>query len=95
MAEALEAPVDITGYFTGGIEFPSQYVPVAFTWPRKAQILHRDELGNGEAVMHLYKIELLHRVGDTRLQVSLARGNARGVSITAVPSIVRHFLAVA
>src|SRR5690242_5790196 len=75
MAEAFEAAIDLAGERAAGIEDAVHDVPDRAALRREAEILHGDELGDREAVMHLDQRELAARVGYPGLGIGAARGD--------------------
>jgi len=86
MPEAFEPSVYLTGNRSVGVEEPIKHVANGTSLAADAQIFHRHELGDREAVMHLGQADLVARAGDAGFLIGLLGGDARGVKIAAVPA---------
>src|SRR5450756_1749313 len=92
MAEALEAPVGLARYLAVQVIETVQHVIGTLAGLGYVQVLHRGQLGYGEAVVHLHHADLPARVLDARLLVGHARGLPRGKHPRAVPVRVERLL---
>ena len=67
MAEALQAPVDLTRDLAVGVIEAIHDVLDRAAFRRDVEILHRDEFSDGEAVVHLEHADLVPRLVDPGL----------------------------
>ena len=74
VAEALQATVGVDGQLTVEIEGSGEDFFPRHATVGEAQVLHEDELGRGEAVVHLRHRDLCTRVGDASLLVGVLGG---------------------
>ena len=88
MAETFQAAIDLTRHRAVAIIDAVENVEDRTPGLGQAEILHRHQLGHREAVVHLHHRDLIARVGDAGFLVRLARRDAGGVEIRAVPRIV-------
>ncbi len=73
MPERLQTAVRVDREVTVTIEGPGEDFLPAEPTVGETEVLHQDELGGGEAVVHLGESELRPRVGHTGLGVGVLR----------------------
>ncbi|MNG29944.1 hypothetical protein D3C84_1154560 [compost metagenome] len=95
MAKALQPAIDLARNLAVRIELTVEYITPGLSVFGDTQILHGDQFGDGEAVVHLQHAELLARVIDTRLLVSGFGCQARIEHVAAVPLRCTRLLAAA
>ena len=94
MPEALEPAVDLARHVPVRVERPVEDLAPRLPFLGEPEVLHRHQLGDGEAVVHLGHVELGPRVADPRLLVGLPRRDPGRLDVGAVPARVARFLAV-
>ena len=94
MTEAFQAAVDLAGHGACGVVESVEYVADCAALRRDVQILHGDELGYREAIVHLDQVDLMTRHVDPGLVIGALGRYACGGEIAAVPGVVLCLLAV-
>jgi hypothetical protein len=94
VAETLEAAVDLAGHFAVGIVDAVEHVSDRLTVLGQEQVLHGDQLGDREAVVHLGHADFAARILDAGLLEGALCGDAGGGDIGAVTVAETALLAV-
>src|SRR5690606_26952676 len=81
MAEAFQPAVDLAGQAAVAVVETVHDVAPRLTLAGDEKVLHRHQLGDREAVVHLDQRKLLARRGDARLVIGTARGRAGGSEV--------------